>query len=185
MLLGRFVKHGGSLDLPAHYFPHSRAKWILAPGISRFSVGHLEMKCFSRLRTALGSYFRTDVNRAHFSVLRIIKHGPHSYQTQWPRHRDNAWPLRGLSQLQANVLWWMSGLAHSSEVWRWEIGSVWTLIKDGSWHSRSGGSVFHSCHKLPAAFCFSPETTVALLTPRHCEQIVLCAVKVAWPYSYV
>lgn len=68
-----------------------------SPGISRFSVGHLETWCFSRLRTGLGrvmrSYFRTDVNRALLSVLRIIKHMPHAWQAvtdaQAPEHRHS------------------------------------------------------------------------------------------------
>lgn len=43
--------------------------------------------------------------------------------------------------------------AHSWEMWRWDLWPVWSLIKDGSWRSRSDGSVLcTSCHELLAQF---------------------------------
>lgn len=167
-MLHRCMDHGGSVGLPLHYFLQNGDKriptsWLTqGPGISRFSVGHLETSCFSRLRTGLGrvmrSYFRTDVNRALLSVLRIIKHMPHACQAEWLRHRlqsteTMSWPPRGLSHCKQISFDGREAFAHSWEMWRWELRPVWSLIKDGSWCARSDGSVLCTPFMSQFAHC--------------------------------
>ena len=137
------------------------------------------------------SYFRTDVNRALLSMLRIIKHMPHACQAvteaQPPEHRDNepaSWGLFCCKQISSDG---PEASAQSWEMWRWDLWPVWSLIKDGSWRSRSDGSVLcTSCHELLAAFCFSPHIPVALFLPLllpTCHS--LCSWSGVWPYPWV
>lgn len=99
------------------------------------------------------SYFRTDVNRALLSMLRIIKHTPHACQAvteaQTPGHRDNepaSWGLSRRKQISSDG---PVASAHSREMWRWDLRPVWSLIKDGSWRSRSDG-----CSALCVTSCW-------------------------------
>lgn len=132
-----------------------------ASGISRFSVGHLETLRFSRLRTGLGrvirSYFRTDVNRALLSVLRIIKHMPHACQavteTQAPEPRDDELASWGRSCCKEIIFDGRVAFAHSWGMWRWELRPVWSLIKVDSWWSGSDSSVLCSPFMLQVAGC--------------------------------
>ena len=82
------------------------------------------------------SYFRTDVNRALLSMLRIIKHMPHACQAvteaQAPEHRDNepaSWGLFCCKQISSDG---PVASAHSWEMWRWDPRPVWSLIKDAA-----------------------------------------------------
>lgn len=119
------------------------------------------MSCFSRLRRGLGrvmSYFRTDVNRALLFVLRIIKHIPHASQAEWLRHRLQStqtvsWPPRGLSHCKQISFAGPVAFAYSWGMWRGELGLVWSLIKDGSWSSRSDGSVLCTPFMSQVASC--------------------------------
>lgn len=136
---------------------------VQGPGFSRFSVGHLEVWCFSKLWTGLGrvmrTYFRTDVNRALLSVLRIMKHLPHAFQAEWLRHRlcsseTMSWPPGGLSHCKQISFDGGVAFDHSWGMWRGQLRLVWSLIKDGSWCSRSDGSVLCTPLMSQVASCF-------------------------------
>ena len=117
-------------------------------------------------------------------------HAPRLPGSDWgsaSRHGDNepaSWGLFCCKQISSDG---SVASAHSWEMWRWDLWPVWSLIKDGSWQSRSDGSVLcTSCHELLAAFCFSPHIPVALSLPLllpTCHS--LCSWSGVWPYPWV
>lgn len=167
--------------------------WLTGgPGIPRFSVGHLETQYFSRLRTVLErmmrSCFRTDVTEPLNPCWVSSNTSPMpARQSDWGSDSPAQGQWIGLpwSSPACKQMSWNGrvAFAHSSRVWRWEIRQAWSLIKDGSWHSRSSGSGLHSCHELLAVLCFSPHIPVALIPLCYWLHAGLCAISKAWPYS--
>ena len=133
------------------------------------------------------SYFRTDVTRALLSMLRIIKHTPHACQAvteaQAPGLGDNeptSWGLSRCKQISSDG---PVASAHSREMWRWDLGPLWSLIKDGSWRSRSDG-----CSALRVTSCW---LLLFFSTYSHCPlpslatAHVLSSVSGVWPYPWI